>query len=264
MASLKSWTRTRRSSGGTATIPRAPLTCSAPSWETFYGLPQDSNVMGLWYNKDTLAKYNLAEPKSYQDLLATCATLKANGVVPMAMAGKWPAITTRLLDALLDTTLGAAAHDAMFTGKTHFDNPGHSQGVPDAQRRLGRQGLLPGRLPLGRGRRRIRALLSWEGPPSGTREHGRSAGSKRTTRTSPTSTSWPSPPVWSPYRINTFGNAWWMPKYGKKQERGRAVPECHHQPRCAEERSAGHRGQLGLPCSASWTTRTCRRSSRRS
>ncbi len=182
-----------------------------------YGLPQYVYVMGLWYNKAVLAQYNLAEPKTYQELLADCATLKANGVVPMAMAGKWPAIITRLLDAQLDMTLGAAAHDAMFTGKTHFDNPG----IAKAFRMLKEDWVDKGYFQEG-------YLSAEEGDVYALWYPGKAAfwysgtweiGGFKTNNLDVNNFDFMGFPTGvSPYRINTFGDAWWMPTDGKHHD----------------------------------------------
>jgi len=182
----------------------------------FYGLPENSNVMGLWYNKSVFSKYNLTEPKSYQDLLAVCATLKSKGVVPMAMAGKWPAIITRLLDALLDTTLGASAHDAMFTGKTHFDNPGIAKAFQMLKTDWVDKGYFQeGYLSAEEGD--VYALF-YPGKAafwySGTWEIG---GFKNNNVDVNNFDFVAFPTGVTPYRINTFGDAWWMPKDGKNK-----------------------------------------------
>ena len=88
-----------------------------------YGLPNVLNVMGIWYKTDIFEKYGLTEPTTYQELLDTCATLKENGVIPMAMAGKFPAIITRLLDAILEMEGGAEYHDAVLSGTASFNTP---------------------------------------------------------------------------------------------------------------------------------------------
>lgn len=42
---------------------------------------------GVYYNKDIFDKYGLEEPKTWDELLTICETLKSNGVVPFALPG---------------------------------------------------------------------------------------------------------------------------------------------------------------------------------
>src|SRR5574344_1283948 len=49
-----------------------------------YALPMDFAGIGIIYNKDLFAKYNIKAPETYRDLEAACKTLKANGIVPFA------------------------------------------------------------------------------------------------------------------------------------------------------------------------------------
>lgn len=41
----------------------------------------------VYYNKDIFAKYNLSEPKTWDEMIKICDTLVANGVVPFALPG---------------------------------------------------------------------------------------------------------------------------------------------------------------------------------
>lgn len=50
--------------------------------EVMYGIPYATNAEGIIYNKDIFNKYGLSIPKTYDELLAICETLKAEGVQP--------------------------------------------------------------------------------------------------------------------------------------------------------------------------------------
>ena len=49
-------------------------------------------TVGVWYNKDMFAEYNIEKPTTYDEFLAACDTLKANGITPLVQGGKdqWP------------------------------------------------------------------------------------------------------------------------------------------------------------------------------
>jgi raffinose/stachyose/melibiose transport system substrate-binding protein len=60
---------------------------------TTYGAPY-AGLTGVyfWYRKDVWAKYNLTPPKTQEELVKVAETLKANGIIPIALANKtkWP------------------------------------------------------------------------------------------------------------------------------------------------------------------------------
>ncbi|MGE7761502.1 extracellular solute-binding protein [Peribacillus sp. NPDC097895] len=53
-----------------------------------YGAPVGMNVVPVWYNKKIFKKYNIEEPKTYEELLKVIKTLKANDVIPFSLANK--------------------------------------------------------------------------------------------------------------------------------------------------------------------------------
>ncbi|MET1029579.1 extracellular solute-binding protein [Domibacillus tundrae] len=57
-----------------------------------YGAPLSMDVVPVWYNKEIFKKYNLEEPKTYEELVEVVKTLKENDVVPFSLANqsKWP------------------------------------------------------------------------------------------------------------------------------------------------------------------------------
>jgi raffinose/stachyose/melibiose transport system substrate-binding protein len=51
-----------------------------------YGIPYDLGVVGMWYNKDLLAKAGITEPPAtWTELLAAIEALKAAGITPIAV-----------------------------------------------------------------------------------------------------------------------------------------------------------------------------------
>jgi len=58
----------------------------------YYYLPTNQTAEGIWYNKDMFKKYNLEVPKTWDEFLKVCDTLKKNGVQPLSAGGqtKWP------------------------------------------------------------------------------------------------------------------------------------------------------------------------------
>ena len=64
-----------------------------------YELPLELNIEGMWYNKALFQKHGIAVPKTWAEMSAAEAKLKAAGVQPFAVSGQqgWP--VTRLIGA---------------------------------------------------------------------------------------------------------------------------------------------------------------------
>src|SRR3712207_6364945 len=75
-----------------------------------WGVPKNASGMGLWYRKDLFEKAGVGEPKTYDELEANNAKLKAAGIAPIAIGGKFGWNTMLLLDYLMEITAGPALH----------------------------------------------------------------------------------------------------------------------------------------------------------
>lgn len=53
-------------------------------------LPYFYSVMGWWYDPGVFEKNGWKPPKTYDELLALCETIKAKGIAPMTFQGKYP------------------------------------------------------------------------------------------------------------------------------------------------------------------------------
>ena len=60
--------------------------------DRLYGLPFRVDAKAFFYSKAIFAKYNLEAPKTWDDLVRICETLKKNGVTPIAFGNQdaWP------------------------------------------------------------------------------------------------------------------------------------------------------------------------------
>jgi raffinose/stachyose/melibiose transport system substrate-binding protein len=79
-----------------------------------YGIPFRGRGMGIYYRKDAFARAGIAgKPATYEALIDACRKLRAIGCTPLGMGGKFGWMLMRLTDSLLETTCGAASHDAL-------------------------------------------------------------------------------------------------------------------------------------------------------
>lgn len=75
-----------------------------------YGVPvENSAIAVIWYNKAIFEKYNLSEPKTFNELLTIVNKLNKNKIAPFTLAGgsKWPSIMW--YDYLVDRIGGSSA-----------------------------------------------------------------------------------------------------------------------------------------------------------
>lgn len=56
----------------------------------YYALPYSRNYMGVFYNMEIFEQYQLEIPKTYDEFIAICKTLKEAGVTPIGLYGKDP------------------------------------------------------------------------------------------------------------------------------------------------------------------------------
>lgn len=73
-----------------------------------YGIGDMPMTMEWFYNKDIFEKYNLSEPKNFDDLKTICKTLKAKGVIPISLGGMDGWTTTLLLGTITAQAAGSS------------------------------------------------------------------------------------------------------------------------------------------------------------
>jgi len=88
-----------------------------------YFVPTSYYWWAIYYNKTVFAKYNLQPPKTWDEFLAVCDTLKKNGVIPIVSGTKnaWPA--AGWFDYLNMRTNGPEFHINLMLGKEKYDDP---------------------------------------------------------------------------------------------------------------------------------------------
>lgn len=77
----------------------------------------------LWYHKDIFKKYNIELPKTFDELVKACETLKDKGIVPMSIVGKdaWT-INLHMLQTMIIAEDPQVALD-LINNNTDFSNP---------------------------------------------------------------------------------------------------------------------------------------------
>lgn len=85
------------------------------------GYPTSYNVLGVYYNKDIFAQYNLEVPTTFDEFEAVCATLKENGITPVSTGGLYGWHTMRILELFIEHYAGAELHDEINTFQKSYD-----------------------------------------------------------------------------------------------------------------------------------------------
>ncbi len=88
-----------------------------------YAIPTDYYPWAIFYRKDVFAAHNYQIPTNWDDFMALCSKMKADGLVPMAFADKdgWPAMGT--FDILNLRMNGYDFHVGLCTGQQKWTDP---------------------------------------------------------------------------------------------------------------------------------------------
>jgi ABC-type glycerol-3-phosphate transport system substrate-binding protein len=86
-----------------------PVSISYGSYNgKLYGIGDMPMTMEWFYNKDIFDKYNLSEPKDFNELKAICKTLKSNGIAPVSLGGMDGWTVSLLLGTITAQTAGSS------------------------------------------------------------------------------------------------------------------------------------------------------------
>ena len=88
-----------------------------------YFVPTSYYWWAMYYNKKVFDQYKIAEPKTFDDLLAACKTLKSNGITPITVGSKAPWTLAGWFDYLNMRTNGPEFHINLMLGKEKYDDP---------------------------------------------------------------------------------------------------------------------------------------------
>ena len=88
-----------------------------------YGVPTTMNIVGLFANMDILKANGYDEvPGTYEEFIACCDALKANGVIPFGCSGKETWCVTEYLESIIEKSCGAQVLGDIFAGKATWAN----------------------------------------------------------------------------------------------------------------------------------------------
>ncbi|MEC8131341.1 MAG: extracellular solute-binding protein [Pseudomonadota bacterium] len=85
-----------------------------------WGVPYSYYQWGMYYRKDIFDKMGIAEPKTWDELLAACAKLKENGVTPITIGTKYLWTAAGVFDYLNLRTNGYDVHNDLTAGKIAY------------------------------------------------------------------------------------------------------------------------------------------------
>lgn len=109
-----------------------------------YGVPHSVYHMTIWYNKKLFLDNGLAPPVTWEDLIEAVKTLKANGVVPIAVAGKerWPLLNWF---AYLSNRIGGSEpFERAVRGEGDFTDPSFVEAALKMRELVENEAFLPG------------------------------------------------------------------------------------------------------------------------
>ncbi len=88
-----------------------------------YFLPDTYYWWAIYYRKSIFEKYNISEPKTWDELLKVCATLKENGVTPFTIGTKYRWTAAAWFDYLNMRVNGPEFHMDLMLGKVQYNDP---------------------------------------------------------------------------------------------------------------------------------------------
>ena len=85
-----------------------------------WGVPYSYYQWGIYYRADIFAEHGINEPETWDELLAACDTLKANGVTPFTIGTKYLWTAAGVFDYLNLRTNGYDVHNALTAGDIKY------------------------------------------------------------------------------------------------------------------------------------------------
>jgi len=88
-----------------------------------YGLPGEMETIGLYYDVEVFDELGLDPPRSLDDLRAVCESVRAAGLLPIAVGDQEGWEGGHLLSMALSSDLGADGMQALLAGERSWDSP---------------------------------------------------------------------------------------------------------------------------------------------
>lgn len=85
-----------------------------------WGVPYSYYQWGVYYRKDIFDKLSLAEPSNWDEMLAACDVMKANGVTPFSIGTKFLWTAAGVFDYLNLRTNGYDVHNGLTAGEIKY------------------------------------------------------------------------------------------------------------------------------------------------
>jgi multiple sugar transport system substrate-binding protein/raffinose/stachyose/melibiose transport system substrate-binding protein len=88
-----------------------------------YFLPSSWYWWAVYYRKDIFEQYGLEPPQTWEEFLAVCETLKANGIAPITIGTKYRWTAAAWFDYLNMRVNGPEFHINLMLGREQYDDP---------------------------------------------------------------------------------------------------------------------------------------------
>ncbi|WP_299369336.1 extracellular solute-binding protein [uncultured Tateyamaria sp.] len=88
-----------------------------------WGVPYSYYQWGIYYRKDIFDLLELEEPQTWDELLAACGKMKANGVTPFTIGTKFLWTAAGVFDYINLRTNGYDVHNALTAGEIKYTDP---------------------------------------------------------------------------------------------------------------------------------------------
>jgi raffinose/stachyose/melibiose transport system substrate-binding protein len=100
-----------------------PAALKLVTWDgVLRAVPLQVNAMGIYYNKAVFAKLGIEVPKTFAQLEAACAKIKAAGIIPFGIGGKGDWMTMRFQECIIEAKAGSALHDKLVNFEVSWNN----------------------------------------------------------------------------------------------------------------------------------------------
>lgn len=101
--------------------------------EELYAIPTQKSFCVMFYNKQIFEENNVQIPKTYEEFLDLCETLKGNGVTPMALAATDAWIPAEFVQQISNGIGGMDLYKGIVEGTRKWNDPVHVEAAGEAQ-----------------------------------------------------------------------------------------------------------------------------------